>query len=117
MKHIKTKNKYTTSNNELDLNNMTATSYEWWTYFKVIRGKKVFNEYPYSVSTKKHQREVLVKLEELGIHIDHKVYTKRSLSAFKTLKEVKIDSIQTRIDDLERKKSQLIGKVTPKVVA
>lgn len=49
---------------------MEAHSYRWWKFFAVINGKKVFNNYTYSVTTTSHQSRVRSLLSQLGIEID-----------------------------------------------
>lgn len=66
MKYMKRKNKYVsggsrngTYNNEYFPSKLEAFSYGWWRYLQVINGILVFNNYSYSVSTNKHQRDLL----------------------------------------------------------
>lgn len=53
---------------------------------KRIKGKVVFNDYRYSVSTARHQRKVRTLLRELGIKIDIEVSFRASLSGYETLR-------------------------------
>lgn len=46
---------------------MVATSYNWWEFVKVIKGKVVFNDFRYSNTTSRHQSKVASILRELGI--------------------------------------------------
>jgi len=69
-------------NNVFDPNEFEATSYNWWTYVKRIKGKVVFNEYPYSQTTSNHQRNMRTLLKQLKIKIDVTVSMRQSLSNF-----------------------------------
>lgn len=98
MKYLKTKKQYKASNVILNLDPLEATSYNWWIFLKRIKGKLVFNNYRYSVSTCKHQSKVLSKLRELGIKIDYYIESPKGLqdldSAIKYY-ESEIASIKT----------------------
>ena len=89
MKYFKTQNLYKASNVTFNPSTVSAHSYEWWEFVKVIRGKIVFNDYKYSKTTIKHQYKVKRLMEELGITTDLTIETSRSLSEFKTLTELK----------------------------
>lgn len=52
-----------TGTNIFDVGRMLATSFNWWQYYKVIKGVKIFNNYRYSYSTSKHQRDFLELIE------------------------------------------------------
>lgn len=69
-------------NNKFDLESFEATSYKWWTYVTKIKGKVVFNSYPYSPTTQGHQRRMRELLKQLGIKIDVEVSMRQSLSNF-----------------------------------
>lgn len=58
---------YKASNVTFDPNTMTAQSYAWWDFVKVINGKLVFNDYNYSPTTNRHQRKVRALLRELNV--------------------------------------------------
>ena len=70
MRFYKTLNKFKASNVELDINDLTATSYGWWLFVKRINGLVVFNSYNYSSSTGQHQRKIKGVLRQLGIDVD-----------------------------------------------
>lgn len=70
MKFIKKRNQYEASNVSFDPENISAVSYNWWEFVKVINGKVVFNDYNYSPSTCKHQIKVRRLLETLNIKVD-----------------------------------------------
>lgn len=53
-----------------DPNKIEALSYHWWVFVAKIKGKLVFNEYPYTASTSKHQYQVKRLLNQLNIKID-----------------------------------------------
>jgi hypothetical protein len=99
MKFIKTKNTYKASNVELNLNTMTAVSYNWWTFLKVIDGQLVFNSYAYSPSTQRQQYKVLKVLAEKGIKLDFIVESRKSLTDSSLFEDAK-ELIQHDIDDL-----------------
>jgi hypothetical protein len=68
-----------TKTNVLNLDNLTAISYNWWTYLKVIDGKLTFNAYRYSQTTSKHQRQTLNVLKSMGITVENVVNQRESL--------------------------------------
>ncbi len=65
-----------------------ATSYDWWTFVKVINGKLIFNDYNYSNTTRKHQYKVRHLLNELGLVINREVQIKSGLQNIVTLKQL-----------------------------
>lgn len=69
-------------NNKFDPTSFEATSYNWWTYVCKIKGKVIFNAYPYSHTTQGHQNQMRKLLKHLGIKIDVEVYQRESLSSF-----------------------------------
>ena len=81
-----------------------ATSYDWWVFVKPIGNKLVFNDYPYSISTQKHQKKVRDLLDTLGIKIDLVIATSlslnddRALSAACGLIAIQIEELRTAID-------------------
>ena len=81
LKYYKRLNVYKNSNGtcKLDMNNFVATSYNWWEFVKKINGRVVYNYYPYSNSTSRHQRDVLNLLFSLGISVDIKICSPRGL--------------------------------------
>ena len=82
LKLIKSRNRYenSTKTNVVTLGKgLSAVSYNWWTYLKVVDGHIVFNQYKYSLTTQKHQRECLRLLESRGIKIDRFVNQVESL--------------------------------------
>lgn len=81
MKFIKKRNQYEASNVSFDPENISAVSYNWWEFVKVINGKVVFNDYNYSPSTCKHQSKVRRLLETLNIKVDVVVESTKSLSS------------------------------------
>lgn len=70
LKYFKRLKTFKLSNVEFNPNTMIATSYDWWEFVKKINGYVVFNDYSYSVSTRKHQHRVTTLLNQLGINID-----------------------------------------------
>jgi len=71
--------KNSTGNVTFDPATITADSYNWWTFVKVIKKKVVFNDYYYSSSTSAHQSLVREVMKELGIKIDVTVHQRGSL--------------------------------------
>lgn len=69
-------------NNKFYEDTVEATSYGWWTYVAKIKGKVVFNAYPYSHTTQNHQRNMRDLLKRLKIKIDVEVSMRQSLSNF-----------------------------------
>lgn len=57
-----------------------AHSYGWWRFVAVIKGKVVFNDYQYSMTTRCHQGLVEDLFKELGIKIDYVVNFRESLN-------------------------------------
>jgi len=53
-----------------DPTKIEAISYKWWRFVAVVDGLVIFNNYRYSVSTSKQQREVRALMQELNIRID-----------------------------------------------
>lgn len=68
-------NMYTNSTGSLTFNPATkeAFSYKWWKFVAVVEGKVIFNNYPYSMSTSRHQRTIQNLLSQLNIKIDLKL--------------------------------------------
>lgn len=61
---------------------MSATSYDWWQFVRVIKGKVVFNAYRYSVTTGVHQGSVASLLRTLGVPVYLEVDMRDTLSQF-----------------------------------
>lgn len=79
MKHFPKLNIYKASNVTFNPSTKMAHSYDWWCFVKVIDGKVVFNSYPYSPTTRRHQRKVKDLMASLGIAIDLEVNQRESL--------------------------------------
>lgn len=94
---------FKSSNLTFDPSKISAHSYAWWEFVRVLKGKVVFNEYKYSVTTAKHQRTIRNLMSELGIEIDLKVNVRESLSRFNNLNELKKTSLQTTSYQLAEK--------------
>jgi len=82
------------SNFHFNLDKKIATSYGWWRFVGEINGQLVFNSYPYSKTTIKHQSKARYWMEEHDmqpdlvieshISLDHSLFyslTKSHLSA------------------------------------
>ena len=65
-----------------------ARSYNWWKFVAIIEGKVIFNDYRYSVTTAKHQRQVNALMRELGIKIDIAMPVPKGLQCYASLEEV-----------------------------
>jgi hypothetical protein len=107
MKHYVRLNMYKASNVTFDPSKIAATSYGWWEFVKVIRGKVVFNNYPYSRSTQGHQMKVRALMRKLRIKVDVVVSFPESLKNFKTIAEAKkyhAEHIVNVAEEKERKR-------------
>lgn len=80
MKYYPRLNVYKASNVIFYPENITAYSYAWWRFVTVIKGKVIFNNYRYSVSTAGHQRKVKQLLDKLGIKVDLFIQSQLSLT-------------------------------------
>lgn len=89
MKHFVRSNMYKASNVTFDPKTKTAISYGWWHFVRVIRGKVVFNNHKYSISTQGHQSKVRSLLRKLRIKIDLEVAIPSGLQGVKTITEAK----------------------------
>ncbi len=109
MQYKKRARVWTNSTNRvtLDVVNKTATSYDWWVFLKEFDGILVFNNYSYSNTTAKHQRDVRRKLRELNIEVNEWVSFVDSLDKFETLEQVFVAQDKQREND---KKDLLIQK-------
>ncbi len=72
---------YKGANNYFNPTTKEAYSYDWWCYVREIRGKLVFNDHNYSMTTCGHQSRMKSLLEELGLKIDVYVDMRASLDA------------------------------------
>lgn len=98
MKQLKKSGVYQASNVTFDPSQIEARSYKWWVFVKVIGGKVVFNEYPYSNTTRRHQAKVKTLMNDLGIKIDYVVSTRESLDHSQVL-NIAIENINKEILD------------------
>lgn len=57
-----------------------AYSYSWWRFVERIGPYLVFNNYSYSVSTSKHQRQMRWLLSDLGLSIDLNIEAPQGLA-------------------------------------
>lgn len=87
MKFIKSRNQFEASNVSFNVLTEVALSYNWWIFVKRINGKLVFNNYGYSVSTRKHQSKVRNLLNKLGKTIDLVIEAPRGLDNLENAKE------------------------------
>jgi hypothetical protein len=56
-----------------------AVSYNWWTYVTKLKGRVIFNDHRYSVTTSTHQADTRRLMANLGIKIDIYVDTRSSI--------------------------------------
>ena len=102
---VKTQNKLKSSNFEFDLNSTTATSYDWWIFVTKENGKVIFNNYSYSVSTRKHQSKAW---RILGYEADLTLqFTAKSLNS---LREALNEEIRLTNDEINNIFRQIAKK-------
>lgn len=70
MRYYKRLKVYKASHVEFDPINLNAYSYGWWRFLAVVDGKLIFNNFPYSRATMRHQGLVRRLLSDLNIKID-----------------------------------------------
>ena len=82
MKKLKTRNEYVGCNGKARyyVDEDKATSYGHWDFVAEINGKVIFNDYRYSQTTSRHQREVAWLLDDLGVKVDATVRMGESLN-------------------------------------
>lgn len=82
MEKLKTRNEYVECNRKCRFyaDEIRATSYGHWNFVKVIKGKVIFNDYNYSLTTSGHQWAIKWLMRDLGIKIDAYVYMCESLT-------------------------------------
>lgn len=71
------------TNNEFNPEAFEATSYRWWVYVCKIKGRVVFNNYPYSNSTCGHQSAMRALLKRLKVRDVVQVSMRESLGHFR----------------------------------
>lgn len=99
MKFMKRSGTYKGRNVTFDPQTLSAVSYGWWEFVRVIRGRTIFKAYRYSNTTCKHQSKVRLLMRSLGIKIDHTVSIPDSLSKVSGLRDLsKREKEQARID-------------------
>jgi len=104
MKYKPKSNVYSNSNKTNVFNPITmhAYSYNWWLYVAKINNKVVFNDYPYSKSTQKHQHEMRCLLNKLNIKIDTFVSIRQGLQG---------RLIEEALPELRRRQKELFDKM------
>ena len=84
MRYIKTQKTYKASNVFVTIDHekryYAACSYNWWQFVAVYNDKVIFNNHRYSTSTAAQQNKVRTILEGEGVHIDHFVDSRASLT-------------------------------------
>lgn len=93
---------FSASNNSFDPKTYKAVSYNWWVYVSKIKGKLVFNNYTYSVTTRKHQSAMQTFLRENKVKIDLIVETRESLGSTK-LNDSALENLYESLLNLEIK--------------
>lgn len=88
------------SNVGFDPIKMHATSYRWWDMVRRINGLVVFNDYGYSMSTRRHQSKVRSLMRQLGIKIDLEIEARKGLQ-----------DLGTAIADYEYQINELIAEI------
>lgn len=106
MRYYKTINIYKASNVEFNPETIQAYSYRWWKFVDKIKGKVVFNDFRYSVSTSKHQSKVRSLLHELGIEVDYYIEAPRGLQDLNEAIIHYSDLIRTLEWEIEKPRSQ-----------
>lgn len=101
MRYCKKRNQFEASNVSYNADFKSAFSYRWWKFVSVIGKKTVFNNYNYSVSTRKHQNKVRNLMASLGHPIDVFVSIRDSLENITTLKELKERELRQKKKDAE----------------
>ena len=118
MKYYRRLKCYKSNNLKLEIEpEVKAISYDWWVFVKVVNGLVVFNNYPYSKTTQRHQQKVKFWLNALGIKVDVYVSTHKSLdnsnwaySASLLLKR-DIETLQGEIEKKGTRKSKNIERL------
>jgi len=105
-------NIYKSSNVTFDHVKYIAKSYGWWTFVAVIDGQVVFNSFPYSVTTRRHQYHVRALLSELGIEIDLEVSTKLSLDYPAALTDAVVNAVDVATKSQEKAMKARANKAT-----
>lgn len=106
MKLYKRTGTYKASNVTFDPKTITAVSYDWWIFVKVVNGRVVFNSYTYSNTTSRHQSKVRSLLTSLGITVDRVVRIQGGLQGIETLKELNRLAAETEAWIAERAASK-----------
>lgn len=88
MKYFKRAQIYKANNVTFNPQTKEAYSYAWWKFVAVVDGKVVFNNYSYSPSTQRHQRNVSELINSLNIKVDYSVPVPQGLQTCIDLEEV-----------------------------
>lgn len=102
MKYYTTQNLYKASNVQFDPETIRAYSYGWWEFVRTVGDKVVFNNFPYSNTTIKHQWKVRRLMNDLGIQIDVEVSGSGNLSDLASFINQAIQAHRDEIAALER---------------
>lgn len=117
MRKLKTRNVFKASNLTIDLDNMTAISYDWW-YFLIqdSDGAIYFNDYNYSPTTSVHQRKAWdVLRDNLPSDVFNSIRTiKSSVSLDRGIKYSIKDNINTLLNENQELQQQITKPRTHK---
>ena len=97
-------------NNTFNPETLEAYSYRWWKYIGVVEGKTVFNNFRYSVTTAKHQRNAISLLKELGIKIDIYMPIPSGLQHGQSLAELVLEAEEQLCLDFLNKQAKAIDQ-------
>jgi hypothetical protein len=108
MKQLKS-GTYKASNVMFNPSTKIATSYNWWTFVKVINGKLVFNNHAYSTTTQRHQYKVRSVMSRLNMVPDLVIDSRLSLDdgqVFTSAKANLVHKVVALNQAMERKGSR-----------
>lgn len=106
IKYYKTLGVFKSSNVQFDPIEVFATSYSWWIMVKRINGKTVFNDYSYSVSTRKHQNKVRRTMSLLGLKIDLFIEAPQGLQSLDSALHYYESRIETLTDAINKPRTR-----------
>ena len=104
MKYYSSLKMYKANNVCFDPNKLEAYSYSWWRFVEKIGNRIIFNNYGYSVSTRRHQNKVWILLNNLNINIDIKIEAPEGLQHLGVAREYYNNKIHMLQKELLNKK-------------
>lgn len=105
LKYFPRLNLYKAANVQFDPSTLVARSYDWWTFVCPFNKTLVFNTFPYSATTRRHQSRVRQTMQELGITDVLVVETRKSLCSQGALQDA-LATAQVRAKILQDKASR-----------